>query len=134
MAITTAKELGQAIKGEKDTIEIEGDLVRRVIKIKATGKVAWGVCIGALGVAITLVLTQPATTAIDISTLGTSALVKSFVATSSGVVAVSTLGSVSAVSTAIGIGVAGGGVAALNKLRDYRLEKKGNNKIILYRK
>ncbi len=134
MAITTAKELGQAIKEEKDTIEIEGDLVRRVIKIKATGKVAWGVCIGALGVAITLVLTQPATTAIDISTLGTSALVKSFVATSSGVVAVSTLGSVSAVSTAIGIGVAGGGVAALNKLRDYRLEKKGNNKIILYRK
>lgn len=134
MAITTAKELGQAIKEEKDTIEIEGDLVRRVIKIKATGKVAWDVCIGALGVAITLVLTQPATTAIDISTLGTSALVKSFVATSSGVVAVSTLGSVSAVSTAIGIGVAGGGVAALNKLRDYRLEKKGNNKIILYRK
>lgn len=134
MAITTAKELGQAIKEEKDTIEIEGDLVRRVIKIKATGKVAWGVCIGALGVAITLVLTQPATTAIDISTLGTSALVKSFVATSSGVVAVSTLGSVSAVSTAIGIGVAGGGVAALNKLRGYRLEKKGNNKIILYRK
>lgn len=134
MAITTAKELGQAIKEEKDTIEIEGDLVRRVIKIKATGKVAWGVCIGALGVAITLVLTQPATTAIDISTLGTSALVKSCVATSSGVVAVSTLGSVSAVSTAIGIGVAGGGVAALNKLRDYRLEKKGNNKIILYRK
>ena len=134
MAITTAKELGQAIKEEKDTIEIEGDLVRRVIKIKATGKVAWGVCIGALGVDITLVLTQPATTAIDISTLGTSALVKSFVATSSGVVAVSTLGSVSAVSTAIGIGVAGGGVAALNKLRDYRLEKKGNNKIILYRK
>lgn len=134
MAITTAKELGQAIKEEKDTIEIEGDLVRRVIKIKATGKVAWGVCIGALGVAITLVLTQSATTAIDISTLGTSALVKSFVATSSGVVAVSTLGSVSAVSTAIGIGVAGGGVAALNKLRDYRLEKKGNNKIILCRK
>lgn len=134
MAITTAKELGQAIKEEKDTIEIEGDLVRRVIKIKATGKIAWGVCIGALGVAITLVLTQPATTAIDISTLGTSALVKSFVATSSGVVAVSTLGSVSAVSTAIGIGVAGGGVAALNKLRDYRLEKKENNKIILYRK
>ena len=131
MAITTAKELGQAIKEEKDTIEIEGDLVRRVIKIKATGKVAWGVCIGALGVAITLVLTQPATTAIDISTLGTSALVKSFVATSSGVVAVSTLGSVSAVSTAIGIGVAGGGVAALNNLRDYRLEKKGNNKINL---
>lgn len=134
MSITTAKELGQAIREEKDTIEIEGDLVRRVIKIKATGKIAWGVCIGALGVAITLVLTQPATTAIDISTLGTSALVKSFVATSSGVVAVSTLGSVSAVSTAIGIGVAGGGVAALNKLRDYRLEKKGNNKIILYRK
>ena len=34
----------------QDTIEIEGDLVRRVIKIKATGKVAWGVCIGALGI------------------------------------------------------------------------------------
>ena len=132
MSITTAKELGQAIKEEKDTIEIEGDLCKKVIKIKATGTVAWGVCIGALGIAIGTKIVQAATTPIDFATLGASAAFKGFVATSSGAVAATTLGS--ATTTAISIGVAGGGVGSLNKLRDYRLEKVNDKKIVLHRK
>lgn len=132
MSITTAKELGQAIKEEKDTIEIEGDLCNKVIKIKATGTVAWGVCIGALGIAIGTIIVQAATTPIDFATLGASAAFKGFVATSSGAVAATTLGS--ATTTAISIGVAGGGIATLNKLRGYRLEKVNDKKIVLHRK
>ena len=47
--VKTSKQLGQAIKEEKETIEIEGDLAAKVIRIKATGKVAWGVAAAAAG-------------------------------------------------------------------------------------
>lgn len=43
--MTTEKELAEALKKNPDTIEIEGDLARKVIKIKATGAVAWGACL-----------------------------------------------------------------------------------------
>ena len=36
MKIKTEKELGEALKNDQDRIEIEGDLSRKVIKIKAT--------------------------------------------------------------------------------------------------
>ena len=48
----TEKELGEALKREEDTITIEGDLVKKVIKIHGTGKPAWGLAIGAIGVAV----------------------------------------------------------------------------------
>lgn len=48
----TEKELGEALKREEDTITIEGDLVNKVIKIHGTGKTAWGLTIGAIGVAV----------------------------------------------------------------------------------
>ncbi|WP_275897270.1 hypothetical protein [Helicobacter suis] len=41
MAIQTEEELARAIKEGRDTIEIEGDLATKTIRIKATGKVAW---------------------------------------------------------------------------------------------
>ncbi len=59
----TAEELGKAIKNKEDTIEIEGDLKNQVIRIKATGKVAWGVCVVSLGVAVIAYLSIPAATA-----------------------------------------------------------------------
>lgn len=41
MAISNEKDLGEAVNNEQDTIEIEGDLGKKVLRIKATGKVAW---------------------------------------------------------------------------------------------
>ena len=114
--VRTEKELGEALKEEKDTIEIEGDLRRKVIKIKATGKVAWVVAIGAIGVAVV------ATLAI-VPTGGTSApatgvLLPAAIAFGGGI------GGISVACTAVSIAVAAGGVGALNTLHEYDLSEK----------
>ena len=36
-------------KNNEETIEIKGDLAKKTFKLRAAGKVAWGVCIGAIG-------------------------------------------------------------------------------------
>lgn len=50
--VNTEKGLGQALKDDVEMIEIEGDLAKKAFRIRATGKLAWAVCAGALGVAI----------------------------------------------------------------------------------
>ena len=40
MKVNNEKELGVAVYNKEDTIEIEGNLATKVIKIKAKGKVA----------------------------------------------------------------------------------------------
>lgn len=117
--ITSEKELGRALKSNQDTIEIKGDLSKKVLKIKATGTVAWAIAIGAIGIAVASILAAPATA-------GTSASV----AYLSGTAAVSTIG-FSATTTAITIAVAAGGVGSLNSLRSYKVVHKTSDKIIL---
>ena len=119
----TEKELGEALKREEDTITIEGDLVKKVIKIHGTGKPAWGLAIGAIGVAVVSV----------VATAGTSTPATGSAALISGGAAATVLGVPTAVS-AVSIAVAAGGVGALNKLRDYNLTKINDNKVILKRK
>ena len=50
--VTTEEELTNAIKNNEDTIEIEGDLSKKAIRIKATGKVAWVVAIASTIVSV----------------------------------------------------------------------------------
>lgn len=119
MKVRTEKELGEALKNNQDRIEIEGDLSKKVIKIKATGKVAWLVASGAIAVAVIAVLATPAT--------GGTSNVAHFVAAP---VAAATLG-VSVTGSAIAIAVAAGGIGALNKLRKYSLEKNADGSITL---
>ena len=52
MAINNEKDLGKAINDNQPYIEIEGDLVNKVMRIKATGKAAWIIAIGAVTVAV----------------------------------------------------------------------------------
>ena len=52
MAIINEKDLSEALKNDKDTIEIEGDLADKVIRIKATGSVAWAIAIGSIAVGL----------------------------------------------------------------------------------
>lgn len=40
MAVTTAEELGKRVQKGDNNIEIEGELAKKVIRIKATGNVA----------------------------------------------------------------------------------------------
>ncbi len=125
MIVNDEKELGKAIKNGESYIEIEGDLAKKTIKIKATGKVAWGAC--ALGLTIAI-----GATIATVATGGTSAPATApagfvgFGAASAG------LGAGAAMS-AISIGAAGGGIAVLNKLRKYKLEKISEEKIILHK-
>ncbi|WP_455917131.1 hypothetical protein, partial [Leclercia tamurae] len=101
MTVRTEKELGEALKNGQDTIEIEGDLQKKVLKIKATGSVAWIIAIGAIGIAV----------AITLGTSGAGAPVSGLV----GAGAVTVLGLPAALS-AVSIAVAAGGVGALNSL------------------
>ena len=118
MAISTEKELGEALKNNQVSIEIEGDLSKKVLKIKATGTVAWAVAIGAIGIAVV----------ITVGSGGTAAPAAGVV----GIGAVSVLG-ISAATSAVAIAVAAGGVGALNSLRQYKIVSKGDNKVVLSR-
>lgn len=116
------KELGKALKEKQDRIEIEGDLVNKVFKIKITGKVAWGVCIGAIAVAVGWCVTG------GVVLPGSAVAALPVLA---GPIAI--LGTGPAVSAVL-IAAAAGGVGALNSLRDYDLERISNTKAILRRR
>ena len=117
MRVKTEEELAEAIENGEDTIEIEGDLKEKTLKIKATGKVAWVVAISAIGIAVTIVIT----------TGGAGAPASSGII---GVGTVSILGLPAAMS-AVGIAVAAGGVGVLNKLRDYKVIENNDDVLIL---
>ncbi|HOU00763.1 MAG TPA: hypothetical protein PLE00_08805 [Anaerolineaceae bacterium] len=117
--INSEKELGNALKDEKDTIIIEGDLVKKVVRIRATGKVAWAIAAGAIAVAIIIVIRTGGT-----GTPGAALI---------GGAAVGILGLPAALA-AISIGVAAGGVAALNKLRQYKEAERSAGRLVLKRK
>lgn len=121
MAVTVRndKELGKALKNSENQIIIEGDLSKKVIRIKATGTVAWAIAIGAIGFAVASVIAAPATG-------GTSVAVASLTAPA----AAATLG-VSTTASAIGIAVAAGGVGALNSLRSYKVVEKSDRRVVL---
>lgn len=122
MAVTVDNEqkLADAIKNGEDTIEIEGDLKEKVVRIKATGKVAWAVAIGAIGIAVGLMLLAPATG-------GTTAAPAAIAAPA----AVAILGAPATLSC-IAIAIAAGGVGVLNKLRNYKLVEE--NGIVMLKK
>jgi len=119
MKIKTEKELGEALKNDQDRIEIEGDLSRKVIKIKATGKVAWAIAAGAIAVAVIAVLATPAT--------GGASNAAHLIAVPA---AAATLGT-SVASSAVVIAVAAGGIGGLNKLRRYSVKKNADGSITL---
>lgn len=124
--MTDEKDLGRALKEGRDMIVIEGDLVNKVIKIKMTGNAAWTICIGGITIAVTVTIANASTAGAATPVAVPSALVG---ATG----AVAALG-VPTTIAAIGIAIAGGGVAVLNKLRKYRVEKVSDTKIILHKR
>lgn len=107
MKVSNEEELGNALKDDQDTIEIEGDLKKKVIRIKATGKVAWVIALGVVAVGIYALKSKKPAAPI--------------VATG----AVAILGYRATVA-AISIAVAGGGVTVLTKLRNYNLTENGD--------
>lgn len=127
--VTTAEEMGNAMKNNENTIEVVGDLANKVIKIKATGAVSWAVAATALAAAVTCVAwqfkTPPRTqTGKAISFTG---------AAGGTAVAAGVLGKAAIAATSIA--VAAGGVGALSTLRDnYKIISKEKGKLILQHK
>lgn len=117
--VATEQELGQAVKDNAETIEITGDLRNKVLKIKATGKVAWAVAIGAIAISIVGILVSPAS--------GGASATAGIVAAPA---AIAALGAPVAVS-AVAIAIAAGGVGALNKLRKYKVVSHDENTLVL---
>lgn len=119
MSIKNEKELGKILKTNPNIIIIEGDLTKKVLRIIATGRIAWIVAIGAIAVAVGIIFAT-----------GGLGILPTTVAVAP--VAVSTLGLPAALS-AVGIAIAGGGVAALNKLRKYKVIEKSSDRLVLKR-
>lgn len=128
MVINNESDLGKALNSKQDTIEIEGDLVNQVIKIKTTGTVAWVVAVCAIGVAFVLALFGREGTETNGSNLHPT----------DAIVAISCIGAVmilgiSTIISAFLIAVAAGGVGALNTLRKYKIIDQSNGKLVLQR-
>ena len=124
MIVRNEKELAEALKQNQNTIEVEGDLAQKVIRIKATGKVAWAIALGAIGVAVGCGVAT-------VATGGAAAPVTVSGLAASGTAAAISLGGVS--TTAIAIAVAAGGVAALKTLRKYKITSKSSDRVVLAR-
>lgn len=126
MKVRNEEELGKALKNNVDLIEVENDLKRKVVRIRAINDVAWMVCIAAMTVGVASIIATAATA-------GTTAPVNALVATPALAGAVTVMGVPTTIS-AVGIAVAGGGVASLNKLRNYKVKSISGEKIQLIRK
>lgn len=122
MAITDEKELRQALQAGTDSIEIEGNLKDKVVRIKASGKVAWVIALGAIAVAVIVALSH---TLANINNANKVLMESPTSAPHLGL---------SIVWILLGIAVVAIIVAMLNKFRGYKLEKVSNTRIILRKK
>lgn len=126
MKVRTEKELGEALKNNVDEIEITGDLAKKTIRIRATGKVAWTIAFGAIGIAFYAA-------ASTIPTGGTSAPIAGPVAGFTGGAAVTVLGA-GVTYSAVAIAVAAGGIGALTSLRKYKEVTRSQGSLVLRRR
>lgn len=122
MAITDEKELRDALQAGTDSIEIEGNLKDKVVRIKASGKVAWVIALGAIAVAVIVALSH---------TLANAGNANKVLMESPTLAPHLGLG---IVWILLGIAVVATTLAMLNKFRGYKLEKVSNTRIILRKK
>jgi len=126
--VSNNDELNDAMKRGESRIEIEGDLAKKVVRIKAAGGVAWALAIGAIGVAVIAIAAFAPVAAV---TGGTAAPAEAAVMGTGTALAMGVLG-VDAAMGAIALAVAAGGVAVLTRLRsDYKIVEQGRNSVVL---
>ena len=132
--VKTAKELGEAIKSNEEYIYVEGDLKNRVLKIKITGRIAWGIAGAAIAVAVGLYLAAPVAGAAT-APAGAIGGVVSFKGSVLAASTAMTILGVKATTVAISVAIVAGGVGAINALRDnYKIERNDGTGMLLKRK
>lgn len=121
-------ELNEAMKRGESTIEITGDLAKKVIRLKATGAVAWAIAIGAIGVAV---VAAAAFLPASVATGGAAAPIDGAIVVAAMTPAVTVLGGEVAM-LALGLATAAGGVGALTRLRSgYKIIDQSTNHVVL---
>lgn len=126
MTVDNEKDLGSAIERGEEEIIIEGDLSKRIIRIKATGKVAFVIAIGAVAVGLVVALSAPAT--------GPGAPAMGLIATTNASGAVGVWG-IGATVTAINLCLGTRSTIVLKKLYNgYKISKKTSKSITLVKK
>lgn len=128
--VNNAQDLGKAIKNGDETIEIEGDLGRKVVRIKATGKTSFIIAAGAVAVAVIAVIGM-----VPAAGAGPAGIVvPGAIATTTAAGAVAIWGFPVTVA-AISIGVAARNKNAIKILyNDYTIVEKKANSIVVRRK
>lgn len=125
--VTTEEELADAISKGADTIEIEGDLAKKTIKIRAVGNVAWAIAFVAIGIAAYSAIAT-------IGSAGTAAPATATISAFAAPAAIGILGA-STTLTAITIAVSAGSVAVLTSIRNkYKEVSRSDNLLILQKK
>ena len=124
--VTSAAELGRSVNNGENEIIIEGDLSIKIIRIKATGKVAWLIAFGAIGVALVV--------AVGGTGAGPAAPAFEAIAATSAAGAVAVLG-LPATVAALSMAFAVKNKNVLNALReDYIIMSKSDSRVVLKRK
>lgn len=124
--VDNEKDLGKAFKNGEEAIEVEVDLQRKIWRIRNISQKTFLFLIGSLTVIVTALIATGASG-------GTAAPIGAFVGTPAFAAVAATVGVPTAIS-AIGIAVAGGGVATLTKLRSYSVEETPDGRMILHKK
>lgn len=126
--VSNNDDLKDAIKRGESRIEIEGDLAKKVIRLKATGKVAWLIAGGAVGVAVMgLIILTPTT----VVTGGLAAPVEAGII-SAAIAPAATIIGLDVAMMAVGLAIAAGGVGILTRLRsDYKIVEQAPNRAVL---
>lgn len=121
MYVKDEEELGKALKNNEETIEMKGNLARRIFRIWNIDKLLWCLCLACLTVAVAALIASP--------TIGGIPAVAGGV---SGTPAAAILG-VPTAKSAVLTAVSGGSVRVLKQLRGYRMERFDESHIVLYR-
>jgi len=132
--VRTSEELGKAIKAQEEFIYIEGDLKRKIVRLKATGKIAWGIAGASIASAVALYLATPAVTVATAPAAGVGGAI-SFTGSATAATAAITILGVKATWVAVSVAVAAGGYGAIRSLRDgYSIISKDEKGLMLKRK
>lgn len=116
--VRTEEEYATAVNNEEDSIEVVGDLRNKILKIKATGSVAWGIAFAAIVVAVGMAMTGVGIPVAATSALGATAIIGTGTTTA-----------------AIAIAVAAGGTAVLTATRDdYEIVEQSSKHLVLKRR
>jgi len=126
--VQTERELASAIKRDEDTIEITGDLANKIVRIRATGKVAWAIAFATIGVAVYAAIP----TGVIGGVIG-GAIANIFGGTATYSAIATAIGG-SATCSAIAIAIGAGGIGVLKKLREYKEVSRTTGLLVLKRK